>query len=78
MDNLKWLNIDIPFSNLPVYQLLARRHELKLSNVRLYNTDDILRIKFELDGDEKNKILFEGNMNYRELYEDKFDKLFTR
>ena len=78
MDNLKCLNIDIPFSNLPVYQLLARRHELKFSNVRLYNTDDILRIKFELDGDEKSKILFEGDMNYRELYEDKFDKLFTR
>ena len=71
------MRIDIPFSDLPIYQLLARRRELKFSDVSLYNADDILRIKFELHGDIKNETLFTDDMNFIELYEDDLDKIFT-
>lgn len=74
MDKLEYLSIDIPFTNLPVYQLLARKHRLNFCDIELSEN----RIRFELYGSEKNKILFRRDMNYRELHEDRLGKLFTR
>ena len=76
-DEITYYAPDIPFSHLPLYQLLAKKHDLKLSNAMLFTYENIPRIKFLLSGTADNKQLFIDDLGHCELHEDRLDTLFS-
>lgn len=69
--------IDIPFEVLPVYQILAKKHNLDLRFRFIQTTEeDSYRISFYIKGKDLDKKRFEDDLDLIEMYEDKIDKIF--
>lgn len=75
MNGITYYSFDIPFSGLPVYQLLAKKHGLEFSGVELFTYKDILKVKFVLNGSAENKELHHKDLDYSEFYEDKLNEV---
>lgn len=60
----------IPFSDLPLHQLLARKHGLTLSEIEIEGDKEITRVKCVLNGNSENLKSFDEDLHYSEMYEE--------
>jgi len=66
----------IPFSEIPVYQLLSQKHELTMHGLKFEKNSRILRIHFTLQGSAKDVKSFYKDLDRIEMYEDKLKEIF--
>jgi len=76
-DKITHYSLLIPFSDLPLHQLLARKHGLTFSEIEIEKDKEITRINFVLNGNSENLKSFDEDLHYSEMYEDKLDQLFN-